>query len=127
MIRHKEHDELTSIIIGAAIEVHKGLGPGLLESSYHKCLVWELEKKNISVKSEIGVPLIYKDIELEHGYRIDILVENIVVLELKTVDAFTPVHYAQVITYMKLGNYPIGYLLNFHTNLLKEGIKRFVL
>jgi GxxExxY protein len=118
--------KITEIIIGAAIEVHKTLGPGLLESAYQECLFFELKNLDLKVKKEVSLPIIYKDIKLDHGYRIDILVEDKIVLELKTVEAFTDVHSAQILTYMKLGNYPLGLLINFHTKLLKYGLKRFI-
>lgn len=120
------YNKITENIIGAAIEVHRTLGPGLLESAYQKCLYHELLGLGYSVKKEIPQPIIYKDIKLDHGYRIDLLVENKIVIELKTVEKFTDVHSAQILTYMKLGNYPLGLLLNFHTKLLKNGIKRFI-
>jgi GxxExxY protein len=119
--------KLTEMIIGAAINVHRVLGPGLLESAYQECLLFELRSIGLSVTKEIALPIIYKDIKLDHGYRIDLLVENKVVIEIKTVEAFTDVHTAQILTYMKLGNYPIGLLVNFHTKLLKDGIKRFII
>ena len=118
--------KITEKIIGAAIEVHKTLGPGLLESAYQECLLFELKNLGLEVKKEISLPIIYKDIKLDHGYRIDLLVENKIVLELKTVESFTDVHTAQILTYMKLGNYPLGLLINFHTKLLKNGLKRFI-
>ncbi|WP_417876446.1 GxxExxY protein [Winogradskyella sediminis] len=120
------YDKITENIIGAAIEVHKTFGPGLLESSYQECLFYELKALGYSVQKEVSRPIIYKDISLDHGYRIDILVENKIVIELKTVEKFTDVHTAQILTYMKLGDYPIGLLLNFNTKLLKNGIKRFI-
>tara|TARA_R110002050_G_scaffold104052_5_gene213273 strand:- start:39446 stop:39823 length:378 start_codon:yes stop_codon:yes gene_type:complete len=120
------YNKITENIIGAAIEVHKALGPGLLESAYQECLFYELKSLGYSVKKEIAQPITYKDIKLDHGYRIDLLVENKIVIELKTVEKFTDVHSAQILTYMKLGDYPIGLLLNFHTKLLKNGIKRFI-
>ncbi|MGY8910405.1 MAG: GxxExxY protein [Flavobacteriales bacterium] len=119
-------NEITEKIIGAAIEVHRTLGPGLLESAYQECLIYELKSLGLKVKKELILPIIYKDLILEHGYRIDLLVENKIVLELKTVDKFTEVHSAQILTYMKLGNYPLGLLINFNTKLLKNGIKRFI-
>ncbi|MDO6760324.1 GxxExxY protein [Tamlana sp. 2_MG-2023] len=119
------YDKITENIIGAAIEVHKTLGPGLLESAYQECLFYELSKLGYSVKKEVVLPVIYKGIKIDHGYRIDLLVENIVV-ELKTVERFTDVHTAQILTYMKLGNYPFGLLLNFNSKLLKNGIKRLI-
>lgn len=118
-------DKITEKIIGATIEVHKALGPGLLESAYQECLFYELKALGYSVKKEVSLPIIYKDIRLDHGYRIDLLVENIVV-EIKTAEQFTDVHSAQILTYMKLGDYPLGLLLNFNTKLLKNGIKRFI-
>jgi GxxExxY protein len=118
--------DLTDKIINAAIEVHRSLGPGLLESAYQECLFFELKSKNLLVQKEIPCPVVYKDIKLDHGYRIDLLVENKVVIELKTVECFTDVHTAQVLTYLKLGEYPVGLLINFHTKLLKNGIKRFI-
>jgi len=120
-----EDNELTGLIIGKAIEVHRHLGPGLLESAYQECLHYELINEGLKVKKEKPLPIIYKEIKLNHGYRIDLLVENKIVIELKTVECFTDVHTAQILTYMKLGNFPLGLLINFHTKLLKNGIKRF--
>lgn len=120
------YNKITENIIGAAIEVHRTLGPGLLESAYQECLYHELIAMGYAVKKELSQPIIYKDITLDHGYRIDLLVKNTIVIELKTVEKFTNVHSAQILTYMRLGNYPIGLLLNFKTKLLKNGIKRFV-
>lgn len=121
----KDHN-LTEVIIGAAIDVHRSLGPGLLESAYQECMLFELKSKGLLVKKQIALPIIYKSVQLDHGYRIDLLVENTVVIELKTVEAFTDVHEAQILTYMKLGNYPLGLLINFHTKLLKNGLRRFI-
>ncbi len=120
-------NELSNIIIGCAIEVHKELGPGLLESAYQECLYFELIKKGLNVNKEKPMPIIYKEIKLNHGYRIDLLVNNTVVIELKTVEALTEVHTAQVVTYLKLGKFKLGLLLNFHVTSLKNGIKRVVL
>ncbi len=117
--------ELTSLIIGKAIEVHRTLGPGLLESAYQECLFYELKKEQLKVIKEKPLPIIYKEIQLNHGYRIDLLIEDKIVIELKTVEYFTDVHTAQILTYMKLGGFSIGLLINFHTKLLKNGIKRF--
>lgn len=121
------HAELTRTIIGSAMAVHKILGPGLLESAYEECLSFELNKSGLFIERQKGVPVIYKDIRLEVGYRIDILVENTVVLELKTVDEFKDVHEAQILTYMKFSMKPIGLLINFNVPMLKQGIKRFVM
>lgn len=118
-------NEISSIIIGKAIEVHKQIGPGLLESAYQECLLYELRNKGLKVEKEKSLPIIYKEIKLDHGYRIDLLVENKVVIELKTVEYLTDVHEAQILTYMKLGGYKLGLLLNFHVKLLKQGIKRY--
>ena len=123
----ERENQLSKDIIGCAIEVHKTLGPGLLESAYQTCLIHELRNKGLVVASEIPMPIIYKDIKLDHGYRMDLLVENKVVIEIKTVEAFTDVHLAQVLTYLKLGNYRLGLLVNFNTSLLKQGIKRIIL
>jgi GxxExxY protein len=119
-------DTLSNKIIGLAIEVHKNLGPGLLESAYCECLSYEIVSQGFSVEVQKPLPIIYKDIKLEHGYRIDLLVENKLVLELKTVECFTDVHFAQILTYLRLGGYPLGLLINFHTKTLREGIKRFI-
>ncbi len=119
-------NQISGIIIGKAIEVHKALGPGLLESAYQECLFYELLTEGLYVEKEKPMPVIYKDIELDHGYRIDLLVENKVVIEIKTVDTLIDVHTAQILTYLKLGNYKLGLLINFNVTLLKDGIKRYV-
>ena len=121
-----EENELSGIILGCAIEVHKQLGPGLLESAYQECLYFELRNKGLNVIKEKPMPIIYKEIKLDHGYRIDLLVENKVVIEIKTVESITDVHTAQVLTYLKLGNYRLGLLLDFHVASLKNGIKRII-
>jgi GxxExxY protein len=119
-------NEITEKIIGCAIEVHKTLGPGLLESAYEECLAFELEGAGLAIRRQVAVPVVYKDIKLECGYRIDILVENIVVIELKSIEAFAPVHEAQILTYMKFAEKTIGLLINFNVTLLKNGLKRYV-
>ncbi|QCW99128.1 GxxExxY protein [Aggregatimonas sangjinii] len=121
-----EDNEITKLVIGAAIEVHKALGPGLLESAYQECLYFELRSKGLKVRKQVALPIVYKEVKLDHGYRIDLLVEEKIVLELKTVEGFTDVHFAQILTYLKLGNYDLGLLINFHTTLLKNGIKRVI-
>ena len=121
-----EINKITEKIIGCAIEVHRYLGPGLLESAYEECLVFELKKEGLIVERQKPVPVVYKDIKLECGYRIDILVENKVVVVLKVVDAINPVHEAQILTYMKFSDKRIGLLINFNVTVLKNGIKRFV-
>lgn len=119
-------NEISKIIIGCAIDVHKQLGPGLLESAYKECLAFDLNKKGLYVEKEKPMPIVYKEVKLDHGYRIDLLVEKKVVIEAKTVEFFTDVHTAQVLTYLRLGNYKLGLLINFHVNLLKNGIKRII-
>lgn len=119
-------NELSNIIIGCALEVHKQLGPGLLESAYQKCLIFELQRANLKIEIELPQSIINKEIDLKYGYRIDILVERKVVIELKTVEAINDVHIAQTLTYLKLGGYKLGLLLNFHVKLLKNGIKRVI-
>jgi len=120
-------NKLTEQIIGAAIEVHRHLGPGLLESAYETCLVYELEKLGLKVERQKALPLVYKEIRLEQGYRIDLLVEDKVVVELKVVEQILPVHEAQVLSYLKLSGCKVGLLLNFQVRLLKNGIRRFVM
>ncbi|HJY11664.1 MAG TPA: GxxExxY protein [Flavobacterium sp.] len=119
-------DAITYKVIGLAIEVHKQLGPGLLESAYQECLYYEIANSGLLVEKEKILPIVYKDIRLDHGYRIDLLIENTIVIELKTVEAFTDVHFAQILTYLKLGNYPLGLLINFDSKILKNNIKRFI-
>ncbi|GAB2609101.1 GxxExxY protein [Belliella aquatica] len=120
-------DLLTRKVIGAAIEIHKELGPGLLESAYQRCLEYELLASGLEVKKELIFPIRYKEVVLNHAYRIDLLVENQLVIELKTVEFLTDVHLAQILTYMKFGGYKKGILLNFDVKVLKDGIKRVVL
>ncbi|HZJ80753.1 MAG TPA: GxxExxY protein [Dysgonamonadaceae bacterium] len=119
-------NEISSKIIGCAIDIHKSLGPGLLESAYQECLFYKLKKEGLRVEKEKAMPLIYEEVHLDCGYRIDLLVENKVVIELKSVEALTDVHMAQTLTYMKLGDYKLGLLMNFNVNLLKNGVKRVV-
>lgn len=119
-------NELASRIIGIAIEVHKALGPGLLESAYQECLFYKLEKAGLEVEKEKPMPLIFEEVKLNCGYRIDILVENKVVIELKSVEALNDVHLVQTLTYMKLGGYKLGLLINFNVTLFKHGIKRVI-
>jgi GxxExxY protein len=120
-----ELNEITNQIIGCAIEVHRYLGPGLLESAYEECLAYELVKKNLNIKRQQPTPVVYKEIKLECGYRIDIIVENEVVIELKVVDALNPVHEAQILTYMKFSDKKLGLLINFNVTVLKNGIRRY--
>ena len=116
--------ELTERIIGAAIDVHKALGPGLLESAYEACLAFELADRELQVERQKAIPVTYKGLEIDAGYRIDLLVEQSVVLEIKAVEKLMPIHEAQLISYLKLGNYQLGLLVNFNVRLLKQGIRR---
>ncbi|MDO5664094.1 MAG: GxxExxY protein [Bacteroidia bacterium] len=116
---------ITEKIIGAAINVHRILGPGMLENAYKQCMVYELKEMGLHVQSEVPVPVIYKEIKLECGYRIDLLVEDKVVVELKTVDEFHPTYEAQILTYLMFADKRVGLLINFKTTLLKNGIKRY--
>ncbi len=117
-------NDISNIIIGSAIKVHNALGPGLLESAYQECLYYVLRKEGLSVEKEKPMPLIFEEVKLDFGYRIDLLVENKVVIEIKSVDALNDVHLAQTLTYLKLGNFNLGLLINFNVALLKKGIKR---
>ncbi len=120
-------NEATRQIIGAAIEVHKILGPGLLESAYEECLSYELIARGLSIERQKAVPVVYKEVKLVCGYRIDILVDSIVVVELKSVDALAPIHEAQMLTYMRFAKKKVGLLINFNVTVLKNGIRRYVL
>jgi len=124
---HYQSEELTRDIILAAIEVHKVLGPGLLESTYKACLLAEFEDRKLNYKQEVLAPLIYKNRRIEHGFRVDILVENEVIVELKSIEQILPVHLAQVRTYLRLLDKQVGLLLNFNVPILKNGIRRCVL
>lgn len=121
-----EINKITEIIIGRAIDVHKALGPGLLESTYQACLNYELIESGLYVRKELALPLIYKEIRLDVGYRLDLLVENKVVVEVKSVDTLNEVHAAQLLTYMKLSKARIGLLINFNVLKLTNGIKRLI-
>ncbi len=118
-------DDITEAIIGAAIQVHRSLGPGLLESAYEACLEYELIQKGLRVERQKPLPVVYRDVRLDCGYRIDLLVEDAVVVEIKAVDHLLPIHEAQLLSYLKLSGYQIGLLINFNTRMLKQGIRRF--
>lgn len=122
-----DFENLTGDIIGSAIEVHRLLGPGLLESTYEECLVYELNCKKLQVERQKPIPVIYKEKRLDCGYRLDLLVENSVIIELKSIEFFAPVHTAQILTYLKLSGIKTGLLINFNVTVLKNGIKRYVL
>jgi GxxExxY protein len=119
-------NELSGLIIGLAIKVHRRLGPGLLESSYQECLYYEIRKAGILVEKQKNLPLVYEDVKLECGYRVDLLIEKKVVVEIKSVEALNDVHLAQVLTYLRLSDCKLGLLINFNVLLLKDGIKRVV-
>jgi GxxExxY protein len=119
-------NELTEIIIGAAIEVHKALGRGLLESAYEQCLCHELRLRGVQFERQRDLPISYKGVQLDCGYKLDLVVENIVVVELKSVDSLHPIHEAQLLTYLRLGGWNVGLLLNFNVAVLKDGIRRRV-
>ena|SRR5699024_6636100 len=119
-------NEIATKILGCALEVHKTLGPGLLESAYQECLYYKLGKEGFYVEKEKPMPLIFEEVKLECGYRIDLLVENKVVIEIKSIEKLNDVHLAQTLTYLKLGDYKLGLLLNFNVALLKNGIRRVV-
>lgn len=119
-------NELSKLIIGQAIRVHRELGPGLLESAYQECLYHALTQEGLRVEKQKPMPLVYEDVKLECGYRIDLLVENKIVIEIKSVDALNDIHLAQTLTYLKLGDYKLGLLINFNVIYLKDGIRRVV-
>ncbi len=122
-----ERDPLTDKVIGLAIEVHRVLGPGLLESAYEECFCYELKSNEISFRRQALLPVVYKKIKLDCGYRMDVVVDDRLVVELKTVDRLMPIHDAQLLTYLKLSKIRTGLLLNFNTAVLKDGIRRLVL
>ena len=122
-----EFDELSRSVIGCGLEVHRNLGPGLLESTYRQCLACELSHAGILFQMEVPLPIRYKDILLDCDYRIDLLVRGELIVEIKSVEALLPIHQAQILTYMRLANVPIGLLINFNVTRLQTGIKRFVL
>ncbi len=121
------YQELTDKIIGLAINLHKHLGPGLLESAYQKCLAYEFSTHNILYKQELVLPIVYKEVKLETGYRLDFIVEDKVIIELKSVEEILPIHEAQLLTYLKLSGKRLGLIINFNQTKLANGIKRIIL
>ena len=119
-------NQVTAAIIGAAIEVHRTLGPGLLESAYEACLAYELLERGLKVEQQKPLPLVYKEVTLDCGYRLDLLVENAVIVEIKAVDRAQPIHQAQLLSYLKLSGCEVGLLINFNVTVLKEGIHRLI-
>ena len=122
-----EIDRLTQRIIGFAIEVHRQLGPGLLESAYEECLCFEFKRDGLAFRRQMAVPVVYKSVRLDCGYRLDIVVQDQVILELKTVERLMPIHEAQMLTYMKLSGIRTGLLINFNSAVLKDGLRRIML
>ena len=120
-------DELSNKVLGCALEVHRQLGPGLLESAYEQCLAYELKRANIPFRVQVELPIEYKQIQLDCGYRMDLLVADRLIVELKSVDQLLRIHEAQILTYMKLAKLKVGLLINFNVEVLRQGIKRFVL
>ena len=123
----KKLNELTEAIIGAAMEVHRALGPGLLESTYEMCLCQELSLRGIPFQRQVPIPVEYKGVKLDCGYRADIVIEGTILLEIKAIDSLLPIHDAQLLTYLRLGGWQIGLLINFNVELLKHGLRRKVL
>ena len=119
-------NEISFKIIGAALELHKTLGPGLLESVYEAALAFDLRELGFDVKTQVPMPLVYKEVKQDVGYRIDLLVENMVIVEIKSIENLAPVHFAQTLTYLKLSNKKLALLINFNTKLLKDGVHRIV-
>jgi GxxExxY protein len=126
MQENKKLDEISHRIIGAAIEVHRHLGPGLLESAYESCLVFELKGLGLKVEEQKPLPVIYKDVKLDCGYRLDLVVEGEIIVEIKAVEKLLPIHEAQLLSYLRLANKRVGLLMNFHVSVLKNGLKRIV-
>jgi GxxExxY protein len=126
-VKYKRADQLSGKIIGAAIEVHKHKGPGLLESIYEKCLIHELQLQQISIKNQIEVPIEYKGLIFEESLKLDILADDCLIVEVKAVEHILPIHKAQLLTYMKLLDAPIGLLINFHETIVRKGISRMIL
>lgn len=126
MPEREELNKITEAIIGAAIEVHKALRPGLLESAYIACLVYELIERGYKATREVPLPLIYKGVKLDSGYRLDIFVNDKVIIEVKSVERLAPIHDAQIISYLKIATCKVGLLINFNVKMVKDGIKRFV-
>ena len=126
MFFNMTENEISNIIIGIAIEIHKKLGPGLLENVYKECLFYKITQRGLLVEKEKALPLVFEEVKLDCGYRIDLLVENKFLIEIKTVESLTVNHLAQTLTYLKLGNYKLGLLVNFNESLLKNGIRRVI-
>jgi len=122
----KKINKITDTIIGSAIDVHRELGPGLLESAYEACLAFELADRGLSVERQKELPVVYRDVRLDCGYRLDLLIENEVIVELKAVERVDPIHTAQLLSYLKLSGCKLGLLINFNVKILKNGIRRLI-
>lgn len=120
-------ERIGRLVVDAALSVHRGLGPGLLESVYETCLVEELRQRGLTAERQVGVPVVYGDVRMDVGFRLDLLVEKCVVVEIKSIDALASIHTAQVLTYLRFSGHRLGYLINFNTSLLKQGLRRLVL
>lgn len=118
--------EITEQILGAAIAVHRSLGPGLLESTYEACLAFELVERRLRIERQASLPVVYRGVRIDCGYRLDLVVEGMVVVEIKAVERMLPIHEAQILTYLKLSGLPVGLLLNFNVPMMRDGIRRFV-
>lgn len=122
----QRENRITETVIGCAIEIHKALGPGLLESAYEECLCYELSQQSLEFRRQVELPVHYKKVKLDCGYKLDLIVENLVIIELKTVEKLAPIHDAQLLTYLKLYPCSVGLLINFNVPTLRQGIKRIV-
>ncbi|SPE24739.1 conserved hypothetical protein [Candidatus Sulfotelmatobacter sp. SbA7] len=126
MLEKDQLDQITRRIIGAAIEVHKAVGPGLLESAYQACLAYEVRQRGLKAEEQVPLPVLYKDVRLDCGYRMDLLVEDSVIVEIKAVEQLCPIHDAQLLSYLRMAHKHVGLLINFHNRVLKDGLKRIV-
>ena len=126
MLENQRLDQISHSIIGAAIEVHRHLGPGLLESAYESCLVFELKRLGLKVEVQKPLPVVYKDVKLDCGYRLDLVVEDEIIVEIKAIEKLLPIHEAQLLSYLRLAHKKVGLLMNFHVPVLKDGLKRIV-
>ncbi len=126
MTEKERLNRITESIIGAAIEVHRALGPGLLESAYETCLAFELVERGLKVEQQKALPVVYREVKLDCGYRLDLLVEEAVIVEVKAVDRLAPIHKAQLLSYLRLSGYKVGLLINFNVKVLKDGVRRVV-
>jgi GxxExxY protein len=126
MLEKDRLDQITRQIIGAAIEVHRAVGSGLLESAYQACLAYEVRQRGLKAEEQVPLPVLYKDVRLDCGYRMDLLVEDSVIVEIKAVEQLCPIHDAQLLSYLRIAHTQVGLLINFHNRVLKDGLKRIV-